>query len=168
MHITSAARPGRNTNSFSKLSSDSSSPWLDEDAYTFEFVQFVLVLSKCEFPWAHSFKQDSYFFSITSPNERTGTECPTTLPINHCKRQHWINASGSLPICSGITIAALFVEICAEREDALEICTEHEPKTPDLVRNKSGLHRKTTRTCEGIVQDNGFGVRSAAQEFQMR
>ncbi len=92
MHITSAARPGHNSNSFSKLSPDSSSPWLDEDAYTFEFVQFVLVLSKCQLPWAYPFKQDSYyFFVITSPNEMTGTESPTTLPINHCKRQITLN-----------------------------------------------------------------------------
>ncbi len=91
MHITSAARPGHNSNSFLKFSPDSNSPWLDEDACTFESVQFVLVLSKCQLPWAHSFKQDSYFyfFAIANPNERTGTESPTTLPINHCKRQHW-------------------------------------------------------------------------------
>ena len=53
MQIISVAHPSRNSKYFSNLRPDSDSPWLDEDAYTFEFVQFVLVLANHSFPWAH-------------------------------------------------------------------------------------------------------------------
>ena len=39
--------------SFSNLSPDLDSPWLDEDGHTFEFAQFILVLENHPFPWAH-------------------------------------------------------------------------------------------------------------------